>query len=408
MGPGLLATVKSQADRTAQWAAIALGFSIPISVALDNILLAVIAAGWIASGMYREKLAAIRGNPVVLAAIGLFALLLVGAAYGDRNPGDTAIVLGRYLDLAFIPVFAYLLRDDSTRHQALRAFAASLVIVLALSYLIKAGLLPGRKPLAGPVNPFVFRNYITHGVLMAYGAFLFSVLAAYAAARAERIAWNALALLAAINVFMVRGRTGYVVLAVLITLYLHGRMRWRGLIIAVPLLAALFTAAYFGFPGFKQRIDLAISEATNREHVPVMGDSVGLRLEFTKNALAIIGDSPVFGVGTGGFPRAYAERVRGTSSLPSNNPHNEYLNIAVQIGLVGLAVLLYLLWTQWRLALQLASPIESTLARGLVLTIAVGCLFNSLLLDHTEGLLYAWLTGLLFAGLKSRSDRVIE
>jgi hypothetical protein len=31
----------------------------------------------------------------------------------------------------------------------------------------------------------------------------------------------------------------------------------------------------------------------------------------------------------------------------------------------------------------------------------VGCLFNSWLMDHTEGLLYVWLTGLLFAGLKS-------
>jgi hypothetical protein len=30
---------------------------------------------------------------------------------------------------------------------------------------------------------------------------------------------------------------------------------------------------------------------------------------------------------------------------------------------------------------------------------AVGCLFVSLLLDHAEGLFYAWLSGLLFAGL---------
>jgi hypothetical protein len=29
--------------------------------------------------------------------------------------------------------------------------------------------------------------------------------------------------------------------------------------------------------------------------------------------------------------------------------------------------------------------------------LVVGCLFNSLLLDHTEGLLFAWLSGLLFA-----------
>jgi hypothetical protein len=33
---------------------------------------------------------------------------------------------------------------------------------------------------------------------------------------------------------------------------------------------------------------------------------------------------------------------------------------------------------------------------------AVGCLFNSWLMDHTEGLLFAWLTGVLFAGHRPR------
>ena len=37
-----------------------------------------------------------------------------------------------------------------------------------------------------------------------------------------------------------------------------------------------------------------------------------------------------------------------------------------------------------------------------MILIAVGCLFNSLLLDHAEGLFYAWFTGLLFGGLKSQ------
>jgi hypothetical protein len=31
-----------------------------------------------------------------------------------------------------------------------------------------------------------------------------------------------------------------------------------------------------------------------------------------------------------------------------------------------------------------------------VLTFVIGCLFNSLLIDHTEGLLFAWLSGLVF------------
>ena len=35
----------------------------------------------------------------------------------------------------------------------------------------------------------------------------------------------------------------------------------------------------------------------------------------------------------------------------------------------------------------------------------IGCLLNSLLLDHTEGLLYAWLTGVLYGGLKLADSR---
>jgi len=46
-------------------------------------------------------------------------------------------------------------------------------------------------------------------------------------------------------------------------------------------------------------------------------------------------------------------------------------------------------------------PLESELARGLVLVMVIGCMLNSLLLDHTEGLFYAWLTGVLYGGLKS-------
>jgi O-antigen ligase len=360
--------------------------------------------GWLASGNWRAKWDAVRSNPVVLAAIGLFALLVIGAAYGDGYPGEAATVLGKYRDLALIPIFALVLHDAAIRRLALRVFGGTLAVVLALSYLIESGLLPPGRPLLGdPGNPVVFKLHITHSILMAYGAFLFASLAIHAAARAERFAWSALALLAAINVlFMVQGRTGYVVLAALICLYLYGRMKWRGLVLAVPLLAGLYVAAYYGSTGFRERTDRAVSEARAWERNTPTEESVGLRLEFAKNSLAIIADHPVLGVGTGGFSKAYADKVRNTASPPTRNPHNEYLLIAVQIGLTGVAVMLFLLWTQWRLAPRLASPIEASLARGLVLTIAVGSLFNSLLLDHAEGLFFAWLSGLLFAGLQSR------
>ena len=112
---------------------------------------------------------------------------------------------------------------------------------------------------------------------------------------------------------------------------------------------------------------------------------------------------PLVGTGTGGFPAAYADLVRGNGRVATDNPHNEFLLIAAQTGLVGLAALLWLLWQQWRLAPQLPTPLERGLAQGLVAMMVTVCLLNSALLDHTEGLLYAWLTALLYAGLKSGS-----
>jgi O-antigen ligase len=406
MGFGLLATVKSQADRTAQWAAIALGFSIPLSTALDNVLLVLVAVGWLASCAWRETWQATRANTVALAALGLFALLALGTLYGERNPGDASTYLGKYVDLLFVPVFAFMFRDSALRRRATYALAASLALVLAISFLIFAGM-PVAKPLLGsPGNPVVFKQYLTHGILMAYGAFLFAELALTETARGRRVLWFVAAIAAAVNVlFLGQGRTGYLLLAVLAVYLGYRWMRWRGLALALALTAATVTAAAL-IPGpFQQRLGLAAGEQASSPISHGAQISTAQRLEFYRTSLAIIRDQPLLGVGTGGYSRAYAENAQDGKIPQSRNPHNEYLHIMVQLGLVGLAALLYLFWTHWRLAPRLASPREHHLARGLVLAIAVGCLFNSLLLDHTEGLLYAWLSGLLFAGLKSRGEQ---
>ena len=74
--------------------------------------------------------------------------------------------------------------------------------------------------------------------------------------------------------------------------------------------------------------------------------------------------------------------------------------ITVQTGVMGLVLLLYLFYTQWRCAALLSTPFEQDAARGLVLAYMVNCAFNSALLDHGDGLFFAFMTAALFAGLK--------
>jgi O-antigen ligase len=200
---------------------------------------------------------------------------------------------------------------------------------------------------------------------------------------------------------MVQGRTGHLVLAALLLYAGYGWRRWRGFAI-VTIAAAAVVAALIHIPGiFQERYGLATGADASSEASRMAQDSNKQRRDFYRASLAIIREHPFIGVGTGGFPRAYAEKTRGTDAILTRNPHNEYLHIATQLGVVGLAALLYLFFQHWRESARLGSPIECRLSRGLLLAMIVACLFNSLLLDHTEGLLYAWLTGLLFGGLKS-------
>jgi len=397
-------TLARHVDLAGRGAMAVLGFSIPISVALDNVLLVLCFALWLLAGSWREKVGALRANPVFLSALGLFALLAMGLAWGARNPGDGVLYLRKYADLMLVAPLAFLVRDAVARAWAIRAFAASLALILLLSFLLQSGLLPPtRWWLGNATNPVVFKHHLTHNLLMAFAAFLFAELALAARTPRSRALLWLVSFLATVNVlFMVQGRTGYVVLAVL-ALYLGYRLRGpRGLVIATVSTLALACILALVPGTFHDRVQIFLDEYRAWRPSEASRTSTGLRLEFYRNTAAIIRDSPLLGVGTGGFPRAYADRVQDSGAAPTRNPHNEYLHIAAQTGLVGLAALLWLFFLQWRSAPRLAAPQDCHMARALVLTIAVGCLFNSLLIDHTEGLMYAWLTAVLYGGLQSR------
>src|SRR4029077_10250350 len=81
--------------------------------------------------------------------------------------------------------------------------------------------------------------------------------------------------------------------------------------------------------------------------------STGLRLEFYQNSLDIVAQHPFAGVGTGGFPVAYAKQVAGTNKVKTHNPHNEFLHMATQVGILGVLLLIALFVSQWRLASSL-------------------------------------------------------
>ncbi len=395
---------------------ILLGFSVPISVALDNVLLAVVllAASFnvCATGLV------VRQNPVARSAWLLFGMLLVAVAYGATPWREAADTLAKYADLAFIPLFMLLLSGEQYRQRALTAFIAAMGLTLLVSFLVELKLMPLQhwmNAAATVDNPAVFHSHIAQNNMMAFTVFLALLKLRDALSVGARAGWAIFAGLAATNVlFMVQGRTGYLILLVLLgwfawttsARYVRARGKTWGWLQGTAILlvmAGFIAAAYQASPRLHERVNLVKSELQAWQPNHGQSTSTGQRLDFYYNALQIVQQHPVIGVGTGGFPAAFAQQVQGSGALPTHNPHNEYLMIAVQTGLIGLSLLLYLFYTEWRCAPMLATPFEQDAARGLVLAYLVNCLFNSALLDHSDGLLFAFLTAVLFANLKLKA-----
>ncbi|MBK9161548.1 MAG: O-antigen ligase family protein [Nitrosomonadales bacterium] len=392
---------------------VLIGLAVPVSVALDNLLLAIVLLGALfnARSIWQTAVQHTVARAAWLLFLGLFAAMF----YGETPLREAAGILGKYADLAFIPMFMLILSGEIARRRAQYAFLAAMGATLLLSYLVGLGWLPVQSWMpvwAAMDNPVIFHSHITQNNMMAMGAFLALLNLREAASSGARLAWGTYAGLAGINVlFMVQGRTGYVILLLLLgwfawtTLARHRHKRgkawdWRHATAALLLLAGMASAAFLASPRLHDRVSMVADEFQAWQPNHGWESSTGQRLDYYYNTLQIVQQHPLFGVGTGGFQAAFARQVEGSEVLRTHNPHNEYLMVTVQCGLAGLALLLYLFYAQWRYAPLLETPFEQDAARGLVLAYMANCLVNSALLDHSDGLFFAFMTAVLFANLK--------
>jgi O-antigen ligase len=404
---------------TMRVSAALIGLTVPISTALDNVLLAILLIGFIFNAPATWQV--IKNNPVARAAVLLFGCLLLATLYGATPIGKAFGGLGKYVDLAFIPLLIYLFTEVKSRQLALHFFMSAMGLTLLLSYLLGFHVIAPQSwfsEMGSAENPVIFHSHITQNNMMAFAAFIGLLQAREAATSRLRMAWGAFAILAICNVlFMVQGRTGYLILLVLLGWFAWASLAryalqrgkswgWTQSIGVLLLSTAVVVSAYFASPRLHERVSLVVAEVQawqpNQED---QSSSAGTRLNFYYNAVQIVAQHPLLGVGTGGFEAAFTEQIKGTNLLTTPNPHNEFLLIAAQLGLLGLVVLLYLFVSLWRAAPLLQSAYLQDAARGLVFATMVNCAFNSALHDHADGLFFAWMTALLFATLQKTGRR---
>jgi O-antigen ligase len=362
---------------------------LPLSTALLSLFSILTILFWLLSGKFLDTPHLIKNNPVVLVSTALFVLFIVGMTYSSAEIGESLSYLKKYRELLFPLIFVSLLQNNpKAQKNCLYSFMGGCIILLFISYGMYFSLLPSAKY----GNSLI--HHIAHGFFMAI--LCFWALHKAFDSRQYRYLWAVIFLLAAGNLLCISpGRTGMLVFFVLMILFLHQRLSKRFQLIGLLLLPLACVVLFNVSSNFSERTIAAYQEIQNYEYGGSR-TSLGQRFDWWVDSGILIQEKPFFGHGTGAFTQEHDRLIEETDNKATGNPHNEYLLIGVQLGLVGALIFAALLVTQYVCSLQLQTA-HRRFAQGVILAMIVGCLMNSFLLDSHQGHLWAFLSGICFA-----------
>ena len=386
-------------------------FSIAMPTAWVSVASALLLFAWIISGKYSEKFKLIYKNPAAISVLILFSFYCIGSIYSSGNIKESGTFLLKYAKLLIIPIIISVVRTKKIRHNGMNAFLFGALILLSISYFKWLGIIPMNLGLHDlPDNSqgyLAFKNRIAHNILMSFLMFVFFC-KAYFDKTQWRWVWLVIALLSLINLmYLVGGRSGQIIalcFVLFLPLYFYGKEAYKYLLIAAISIFMLHKQLEPLMPGRLLETSQEVSEHKSDVHLT----SAGIRLEMYKNTLSLIKQSPFIGYGTGALRYEYNKLANTQDTLLKDvpNPHNQYLLTFFELGMAGFAALIFMFYRFWQHSNVIArsDTYAGMYLKGVVLTIAIGSMFNSLLLDATEGKFYCVLTGLLLSAYTKKND----
>lgn len=384
-----LQLIPSGLKRAGMYSIIACCFFIPLSTTLMGIFGALVLLCWIISGCLARWPQLLRQSPLNAAATILIVLFIAGMFYSPAPWEEVIDIFKKYRELFFIPaIMALMLNDD--RHfteKAVAAFFIGCIILLAVSYAMAFGLVPSDRY----GNSLI--QHIAHSFFMAILAF-WTAHKTFDAPKKYKALW--IILLAAVIgniVYIAPGRTGMLTLSVLCLLFIWQRFSWQKQLLALIVFATLTSLAFLSSSNIQTRFYEAMHDIQTYTH-GMSRTSQGMRFDWWYDCLQLFKEKPLIGHGTGSFTVEHNRLIEGSQIKPTDNPHNEYLFIAVQLGGIGLLAFLALFAAGWLESFR-QPPEKRRLAQGIIISMMTGCLMNSFLFDSHQGHYFAFLIALL-------------
>ena len=392
-------------NKAAFFCAVSFMIFIPSSTALMNVFIFLTLVFYLLAGNLKHNLKIAFQNRVSQAALILFFFLLVSSSW-SIDSSESFDILKKYNELWYIALMLPFFDSDRRRNIGINAYLISMSVVLFGVYIMFFGLiLPIEYTFKGNSHHFNidggFASHILTNILMAFAMFI----------AAQKIIVSKLLLKIPYSLFFVfsfyyvlfisTGTSGQILAISLLMLFIVQHTGVRSALI-IPVMIAIIVLLSFSNENNSMRF--AVEKMYVRYHHLVSTDTAGnnTRPRIYIHAIKLVRDKPLLGTGIGSYEEALRTKqpeFYKVTTIARKNPHNEFLMISVQTGLIGLILLLFLFYRQASSTERISNKEYKYIAQGLVVLIIIGCMGNSMILDSREGHFWAFFSALLFSTL---------
>lgn len=371
--------------------------SLPLSIAVNNISLALIVLFWIFFADKKETLKNIKNNPVVAGVLFLYFTLLISLLWSNSYSWGMHMLM-KEKNLLFLPIIITLIKENE-RNLFIKLFILSMTISELASYGIKFGIIEPFSR-ATVYDPTPFMSHIFYNPFLTFTIYL---LLFYLFTSKESIYLKLISILfiitMSINQFITGGRAGQVAFFALVILAIFQFMKvnLKSILIVFVAIPIIFGIFYKSSTIFKDRVDYAISNIKTYNKNP--NTSVGKRLVYTKNTLCVIKKNPLLGSGIGDFPEEYEKcsKKNHTTNIEiiRHNPHNMYMFTWGTSGLLSLFALLFIMFAEIKIGLNSKDTLAYPMVALPVLYLII-MLSETYLLQHNSTAMFILFSAILF------------
>jgi O-antigen ligase len=329
-------------------------------------------------------------QPICALPLALFALASVGMLWSEASWSARLWSVGPAVKLLFLPGLFHHFQRSSRGMWVFVSFAISCAALMALSWIVW---LDPQFKITATMNVGVpVKNYIDQTQEIALCLFAMAPFARdLVRERRYALATLCIAVMAgflANMIFVAFARTALVYIPVMLLLFASRFLSRRAAALLLGGAAIVVTSLWWTSPFLRDRIGALTTEYQqySRDNAET---STGMRLEYWRKSFGFFMAAPVFGNGTGSTLQLFEQSAVGKSGVAAvviRNPHNQTLHVAVQWGMVGVAVL----WGMWLSHLLLFRGDGTTAWIGflVVLQNILSSLANSHIFDFHAGWMY--------------------